>query len=274
MKNQHIKVVVSDLDGTLLNPNHVVSEYTKKTIRKLTDSGVHFMIATGRHHVDAERIKKSIGIEAYLVTGNGSVVKDPTGKTIYQALIDESIAKKILEIDVAAGVFKNIYQGDHWMIEEIDDVFKDYYAKGEFEYKQVLFKDYYDQPISKIFFTSLTSDKLKPLAIQIERTFGDFVDVTFSIPECLEIMPKGVNKGQAILETIPNFMARAEEVIAFGDGLNDLEMLSVVGRGYIMGNADQTLKEKLPKHEVIESNAQDGVAQKLKALFDIESNSV
>jgi len=269
MKNQHIKVVVSDLDGTLLNPNHVVSEYTKKTIRKLTDSGVHFMIATGRHHVDAERIKKSIGIEAYLVTGNGSVVKDPTGKTIYQALIDESIAKKILEIDVVAGVFKNIYQGDHWMIEEIDDIFKDYYAKGEFEYKQVLFKDYYDKPISKIFFTSLTSDKLKPLATQIERTFGDFVDVTFSIPECLEIMPKGVNKGKAILETIPNFNANAGEVIAFGDGLNDLEMLSVVGIGYLMGNADQTLKEKLPKNEVIESNAEDGVAQKITALFDM-----
>ena len=267
MQSKQIKVVVSDLDGTLLNPNHVVSEYTKETIQKLIQTGVHFMIATGRHHMDAERIKRSIGIDAFLITGNGSVVKNPSGDKIYEALIVPEIAEQILKLDIEPEVFKNIYQGDHWMIEEIDDIFKDYYAKGEFEYKQVVFKDYYQEPISKIFFTSLKSEKLVPIAEAVKAQFGEYVDVTFSIPECLEVMPKGVNKGKAILEMLPHFDATADEVVAFGDGLNDLEMLSVVGNGFIMGNGDSTLKEKLPQNEVIETNASDGVANKLRALL-------
>lgn len=267
MKSKQIKVVVSDLDGTLLNPDHVVSDYTKETIRKLIQSGIHFMIATGRHHVDAARIKKSIGVDAFLITANGSVVQNLSGEKIYEALIAPEIVKQILEVDIEAGVFKNIYQGDHWMIEEIDDIFKDYYAKGEFEYQQVVFQDYYHQPISKIFFTSQVAAKLIPVAALIKERFSEFVDVTFSIPECLEVMPKGVNKGKAILETLHHFDASAEEVVAFGDGLNDLEMLSVVGNGFIMGNADALLKEHLPENEVIESNANDGVANKLRALL-------
>ena len=58
-----------------------------------------------------------------------------------------------------------------------------------------------------------------------------------------------------------------EETIAFGDGLNDYEMLSSVGQGFIMGNGSSRLKEKLPQYEIIQTNDNDGVAKKLKELF-------
>ena len=61
MQKHKIKAVISDLDGTLLNAHHMLSEYSKCVIRRLTQQGIHFMIATGRHHLDASQIKNKLG---------------------------------------------------------------------------------------------------------------------------------------------------------------------------------------------------------------------
>lgn len=70
------KAVVTDLDGTLLNEKHVVSEYTKKVIKKLLEKGVKFYIATGRLHASTKEIMESIGIEIPLITTNGTRILD------------------------------------------------------------------------------------------------------------------------------------------------------------------------------------------------------
>lgn len=271
ISNTHkIKAVISDLDGTLLNAEHTLSEYSKSVVRLLAQEGVHFMIATGRHHRDASQIKEKLGVESYLITANGATVSNHEGELIYQAVIPRSIIEDILKIEVEKGVFKNLYQGDHWLMEESDKVFDAYYEEGGFQYTLCQFSDYLDKPINKIFFTAFDQLKLMGIADQIRAKHGDTVDVTFSMPECLEVMPKGVNKGAAILETIKYFNLQAHEVIAFGDGLNDLEMLQVVGKGYLMGNANRLLKEKLPKHEIIGNNYDDAVAKQIVKLFGLE----
>ncbi len=268
-KNQ-IKAVISDLDGTLLNANHALSEYSKSVVRLLAEEGVHFMIATGRHHRDASQIRENLGVDSFLITANGATVSNKGGELIYQAVIPKSIIEDILAIEVEQGVFKNLYQGDHWLMEESDEVFEAYYQEGGFKSTLCKFSDYLDKPINKIFFTAFDQKKLMGISDQIRAKHGETVDVTFSMPECLEVMPKGVNKGAAILETIKHFNLQAHEVIAFGDGLNDLEMLQVVGKGYLMGNAHALLKEKLPKHEVIGNNSDDAVAKQIVKLFGLE----
>ncbi len=270
-QNKHkIKAVISDLDGTLLNADHALSEYSKSVVRLLAEEGVHFMIATGRHHRDASQIKENLGVESFLITANGATVSNNLGELIYQAIIPRPVIEDILKIDVEKGVFKNLYQGDHWLMEESDKVFETYYQEGGFQYTLCKFSDYLDKPINKIFFTAFDQKKLISIAAIIREKHGDIVDVTFSMPECLEVMPKGVNKGSAILETIKHFNLQMHEVIAFGDGLNDLEMLQVVGKGYLMGNANTVLKEKLPEHEVIGNNFDDAVAKQIVKLFGLE----
>ncbi|MGL5089125.1 MAG: HAD family hydrolase, partial [Cetobacterium sp.] len=75
------------------------------------------------------------------------------------------------------------------------------------------------------------------------------------------------SKATAIEEVLKREGIKIEDTIAFGDGLNDLEMLSSVGRGFIMGNGSTRLKELLPKNEIIKANSENGVARKLKELF-------
>ncbi|GAB6107106.1 Cof-type HAD-IIB family hydrolase [Fusibacter bizertensis] len=270
MNQSRIKAVISDLDGTLLNSEHTLSEYSKSVVKALSDQGIHFMIATGRHHMDASKIREKLGVEAYLITANGATVANKKGELIFQAAIRPEVVKDILDITVEKGVYKNLYQGDHWLMEESDKIFDDYYQEGDFQYTLCRFDERIEHPTNKIFFTALDHKKLTSVAALIEKTHGDEVEVTFSMPECLEIMPKGVNKGAAILETIKHFDISADEVIAFGDGLNDLEMLQVVGKGYLMGNANILLKEKLPNHEIIGKNADDAVARQIVKLFGLE----
>lgn len=270
MNQSRIKAVISDLDGTLLNSEHTLSEYSKSVVKALSDQGIHFMIATGRHHMDASKIREKLGVDAYLITANGATVANKEGELIFQAAIRPEVVKDILSITVEKGVYKNLYQGDHWLMEESDKIFDDYYQEGDFQYTLCRFDERIEHPTNKIFFTALDHEKLASVAALIEKTHGDEVEVTFSMPECLEIMPKGVNKGAAILETIKHFDISADEVIAFGDGLNDLEMLQVVGKGYLMGNANILLKEKLPNHEIIGKNADDAVARQIVKLFGLE----
>lgn len=66
------QVVASDLDGTLLSPDHTLSPYAKETLKLLTARGVHFVFATGRHHVDVGQIRDNLEIKSYMITSNGA----------------------------------------------------------------------------------------------------------------------------------------------------------------------------------------------------------
>ena len=93
------------------------------------------------------------------------------------------------------------------------------------------------------------------------------MDTMYSMEQCLEIMPKHVSKGYAIKEIAKLENINIDEIIAFGDGFNDLEMLSIVGKGCIMGNASEKLKNALPNNEIIGLNHEDAVAKYLEKLY-------
>lgn len=263
------KLVISDLDGTLLRPDHQVGEYTKSVIKKLKEKGYDFWIATGRHHSDAEIIGKKIGVETTLIAANGATVATKEGQWLHQAEIPREAVEGILKIPVSDAIFQNLYQGALWLMEREDEVFDDYYTEGDFKYTLCRFEDHLHKPINKIFFTSLSHDALVPVAEAIEAQFGAFVDWTFSMPECLEVMPKGANKGAAIIRTLEHAGYSLDEVVAFGDGMNDLEMLTVVPNGKIMENANPELIKRLPNREIIGHHKEESVAKWIETYFEL-----
>ena len=87
---------------------------------------------------------------------------------------------------------------------------------------------------------------------------------------CLEVMNKNVSKGDALAHLLENRNYGLKDCIAFGDGQNDVEMLSLAGKGYVMANADPRLKEACPELEEIEFNKDEAVAKHLAELFGIK----
>ena len=265
------KAVVSDLDGTLLNSEHKFSEKTKNIIKKVKNTGRKIFIATGRHHLDAFKLKEQLNLDSYLISSNGARIHDENNRLVYEKNIDIDIVEIILSKKCSKEVSRHIYTKDHWYVEEEREEFNAYHQESGFYYTIEDFEKIKRDKIVKIFFISSNFEELLQLEKDLEKELEDRASITLSGDECLELMASNVSKGEAIKNVMSRLNIPLEEVIAFGDGLNDYEMLSEVGKGLVMGNAAERLKEKLPNNEIIETNIEDGVANYLESkLLEIE----
>lgn len=261
------KAIVCDLDGTLLNEHHTISKKTRETIKKVLDKGIKFIIATGRHHKDAMTYKKMLGLDTFLITSNGAKVHDYNNKEIFSHNIPKDISEKILGYDFDKEIHKNVYLDDEWVVETPLEEAKEFHKESGFTFRVAPFSSLKDKEITKFFFISYDEKKIEKLEKELKEKFSDKVSITLSLPCCLEIMKKNVSKANALKEVLKMENISLDETIAFGDGLNDLEMLSSVGEGYIMGNGSERLKKLLPKNEIILKNSENGVAKKIEEIF-------
>lgn len=262
-------VVASDLDGTLLSPDHFLSAYAKETLKLLTAKGINFVFATGRHHVDVGQIRDNLGIQAYMITSNGARVHDLDNNLVFSDNLPEDIARSLFDIVYHhPTMITNVYRDDDWFINRHSPEDLEYFKEAKFSY--TLFDNPAELPtdnISKVYFTGATHEELLVLEAEINQRWGERVNVSFSTLNCLEVMAGGVSKGHA-LEAVAKAMGyELADCIAFGDGMNDAEMLSMAGKGCIMSNAHQRLKDQLSHLEVIGSNADNAVPHYLRKLY-------
>lgn len=264
-----IKAIVCDLDGTLLSADHRISDFTKEVVGEIKSRGIEILIATGRHHLDAISFQRVLGLDTCLVSSNGAKVHDENNCEIVSDNISPTIAEPILKLEVDPSIRSNIYNNDIWYANKTIESLKSFYIESGFFPIVQPMKELVGKEVTKFFFISETEDtfRLNNLEKELARQFGHLIDLTFSLPTCLEILKKGVSKGAAVEKVLKNKGIRMDETIAFGDGLNDLEMLSMVKTGYIMGNGSPRLKHSLPNNPIIGNNNEDGLAKKLQELF-------
>lgn len=262
-------VIASDLDGTLLSPEHTLTPFARETLQNMVAKGVKFIFATGRHHVDVNGIKDSLGFDAFMITSNGARVHDKAGQLIAAHNINESYVDRLLEI--AKGydeIYTHIYTADKWFVDrEIVDE-EDFFKDSQFTYEIYSPEKVNKSDIFKIFYTVEDPRSLAPVEKIIENEFKGLLSTAHSSLNCFELMAKGVSKGAALKEVLELKGLTLADCIAFGDGMNDVEMLSMVGKGHIMENADPRLKALLPNIEIIGKNDNDAVIHKVIEYFD------
>lgn len=264
-------IVASDLDGTLLSPESVFTPYAAETLKKITNKGIRFIFATGRHHIDIFQKKASLDLDAYMVTSNGAIIHDPQGNIIFEQSIPTDIVKELaLFAKDDPYIYTHIYQGDQWLINKEDKSSLEYFKDVVFSYDYFDMNDFNHHNIYKTYFTTVHDserDHLVRLKERIEERFGDQISITFSALNCLDIMAKGVCKGNALAFIVDKLGHTLNDVIAFGDSMNDREMLSMVGKGCLMSNANPDLKACLPNLETIGTNAEEAVPHYLANLY-------
>lgn len=261
------KAVICDLDGTLLNSNHTISEHTKEVIRKVHQKGIRIFIATGRHHKDALVFKKMLGLDSYMITSNGAAVHNADDAEVLRNDIPSDISTEILDMKIDPAIHKNLYCGDSWFVEEPSPLLEGFYKETDFTFDIVNFASLKGCSITKFFYMCEDEEKLQKLEESLIGRFDSRVSMMFSLPICLEVMMRGISKGYAINQVLKKLNIPLAETVAFGDGLNDFEMLKEVGKGCLMGNCDYKLRQSLPNHEIIDTNDNDGVAKYLTKLF-------
>ena len=261
------KIAISDLDGTLLGPDHKVSAQTKESIARWLQDGRKFVIATGRHYIEAKKIQEELGEPIYLITSNGARVHNKAGNIILKQNLPTDIATAICEQDFDPTVQINLFTDHQWYanfsLQELVGMTID----STFYCQAVDLKKIDKSNAIKIFFWG-ERDKLDIIYQQLKQQFAGRVNLTFSLDKCLEVMEATTNKGAAVDAVLKTMNLNTQQCIAFGDGMNDVEMLCSAGKAILMANAQKDLLKALPDAEVTVSSKDHGVAVKLDAILN------
>ncbi|MDX6189450.1 Cof-type HAD-IIB family hydrolase [Flavobacterium sp. Fl-318] len=257
---KNIKVIVTDLDGTLLNPQHKISDYTKSIFQELHNQNYLIVVATGRHHLDAMAIISTLDVPVYLVSSNGARIHSPEKEELFAFDLNSEVVKAALNVEIDPEITVVLFKENVWQTNKLNEKLNSFQTELKYLPELVDFKTLEDFGAIKIFFAHDNHEKLVALKEAILANGSSELHHAFSLPTCLEFMDKSVDKAVAIARVLEKEGFTMQEAVSFGDGFNDVQMLSATGKGLIMGNAPILLKETLPNLEVIKTNAEDGVA--------------
>lgn len=261
------KVLAFDIDGTLTNSKKEITPGTKAAIMAAMDSGVTVAIATGRPVPGVKEYVKELELierGGYVISLNGGIViscKD--NRIISQSLIPMEYYGQICDLAKQYNVTLLTYEGDDVISENPENEFVQIEARiNKIKSRAVEnIKSYLNFSVPK-FLMVANGDYLAKVEPEIKEILSDKLDVYRSEPFFLEIVPKGINKANALSALLNDVGANREELMAFGDGFNDISMIEFAGMGIAMANGNALIKEKADY--VALSNDEDGIVSVLE----------
>jgi len=256
------RVAAFDMDGTLLMRNHQIGDATRTVLNQLVDKGMIITYATGRHYLDMRLIAEHIDLKGYFITGNGTRVHDQQGRLLHAVDLPEAVVDKLLTSDWQTPSSLHLYRDEGWFTNHADE---DYPLAGQsdhFGYHLVQFDQVARTGNSKAAFIG-PHEQLDELKARLDAAFPGQLNICFSAVGCLDIMPLGCNKGTALARLSQHLGMSPADCMAFGDAMNDKEMLESVGNGLVMGNALPQLKQALSHLPVIGNCENQAVAHYL-----------
>ncbi|UXY09933.1 HMP-PP phosphatase [Kosakonia sp. ML.JS2a] len=244
------RLAAFDMDGTLLMPDHRLGEQTLATLRRLHDREITLAFATGRHALEMQRITRNLALDAFLITGNGTRIHSREGEVLYRQDLDPEVADRVLHSTWETSATVHVFNDSGWLTDRVFPEMLEAHMQSGFTYQLADLKRLSAYDVTKICFVG-DHDDLCRLHIQLNEALGERAHLCFSAEYCLEVLPLGCNKGAALAVLSESLGYTLQDCMAFGDAMNDREMLESVGYGMIMGNAMPQLRAALPHLPVI-----------------------
>jgi len=265
MTFSEIRLVATDMDGTLLNSKHEIHESFFPVFRKLKDHGIIFVAASGRQYFNLAKTLDTVKDEVIFAAENGSYVvfKD---EEIHIQAIDPEITRELILI---SRKIKNTYPiicGKKKAYVENDDEEFINHLKLYFERYEVVndLLEITDDQFLKFTLCDLAGSEVN--SYPHYKKYEQDLQVKVSGPIWLDISDKKANKGRAMEVLQEKFKVTAEQTMVFGDYLNDLEMLEKAHYSYAMANAHPDIK-KIARF-IAKSNDENGVVEVLSEITE------
>lgn len=261
-----MKLFFSDMDGTLLDKNKTISEYTRTTIERFTADGNKFVLTSGRPLGNMIKMQHELGFDfpnQYIIAYNGAVVYDcDAGKAIYERTLPLDYVKELFHIAESFGVYHHTYQDDTILSPRMCDELIRYRKPIPMNYEIIedVFSKLYREPYKVMMISSTDHALLERLHDAILATdMGSKITVAFSNPFYLESFSPEAGKGNGVRFLAEYLNVPMSQTYAAGDEANDISMIEAAGCGIAMSNANSEVKSHADLITRFDNNA-NGVA--------------
>lgn len=256
------KLLALDIDGTLTNTQKDITPATLEKIIEAQEKGHIVAIASGRPLPGIRKIADTIELDRFgryvLAFNGGRIVDYSTGEVVYQAVLDNDVVRDIYDYCLKAGCGMVTYDGDRVITGTDIDGYMTFEASiNHMEIMRIdNFREYIDFPLNKCLLTA-DPDKAEKIEQELAEKFGDQLNIFRSEPYFVEIMPPNVHKATSLEKLLEALDMDRKDLVACGDGYNDLTMIEYAGVGVAMANAQDIVKEHADY--ITLSNDEDGL---------------
>lgn len=286
------KLIAIDLDGTMLNGYGVVTENTKKQIKRTIEKGIDVIIASGRPIDSIKTIANEIGSTKYFIAGNGALIYDiQKNEILYENYLNKEKVLEIIKMCEENSISYNVYT-DKTIIStalkyNVLYYYKENLKKAEDKQTHINIVENMYEYINKMqeekFLKITICDESKSVFQSIIKKLNQIENIevldvshmsrkliqqgTEEIPieyYYTEISAKNVDKWYALEFLMSKLNIKKEEIVAIGDNINDKKMIEEAGLGVAMGQSNPTIKEIA--NYITDSNEQEGVATILEKI--------
>ncbi len=257
------KMIVLDLDGTLTNNKKEITPRTKEALMKAQAKGVKIVLASGRPTYGIMPLAEELELKkngGFILAFNGGKIIDCSDcRTIFEQKLDETLVPLLYHAAKEAGMQILTYQGEGIAATDKNDKYVQEEARIN-KMPVVEYDDFLQQVVYPVNKCLIVGDPapLHQLEIKLKKELEGRMDVYRSADYFLECVPLGIDKARSLDRLITTLGITKEEVIACGDGYNDLSMINFSGLGVAMSNAADDIKAQADY--VTLSNEEDGIA--------------
>ena len=270
---KNYEIIVLDLDGTLTNRDKVITPRTKAALMEAQKRGKKVVLASGRPTPGVLPLAEELELKnygGYILSFNGGMIMNcTTGEVVFSQLLPQEANRRIIELAEEHRVDFLTYEDDHIVTNNKENEYgqKESWITHMPLMEKENLKDYLNFPVPKFLLLD-DGDYLALVEPKVKAALGKNFSVYRSEPFFLEVLPKGIDKALSLARLLEVIGLTKEEMIACGDGYNDLSMIQFAGLGVAMENA--VLPVRKVADYITDSNNDDGVGKVVEKfmLFD------
>lgn len=258
------KLVVLDLDGTLLRPDNSISSKTQKTIAECIKRGICVTIATGRLFPSVLPFAKALNLKDPLITANGADIRNPrTNEQLFFRPIDSRTARELMAFFKDRGWYIQSYVGDNLYVYERNETALEYGRLtflDPIELKEKLFT--LNESPTKLLSIAKSPEEAVLIREAVQEEFGERIYAAVSNRLFVDMAHPEVSKARGVKILTEKMGIKSNEMMAIGDSENDLPLFEMAGFSVAMGNARKEIQDRADA--VTSPNYDDGVAAALE----------
>ena len=262
-----IALVVSDVDGTLLTKDKILTDGAKAAVRRLHEAGIGFTIVSSRPTIGMGFLIEPLAITLPIGAFNGSSIVDPQLKPVEQHLIPPAVAQRSLDVLNEFGVDIWLFTNDRWLTRNPDGEYVPH-EQLAIKHDPTIISDFtpYLSVACKIVGASSDAALLARCEAAMKEAVGQEATAVRSQTYYLDVTPPGHDKGTFVAAMAKRLGISTDAVATIGDMQNDLSMFAKSGVSFAMGNATDDVK-KCATH-VTDTNEHDGFARAMAMILD------